>query len=96
MSVYDEDMKTWEDAKDACSDRTNWNYDISYNNQNTLLVSINSAEENDELFSELDTYGADSSWIGLSWNGTYLFNTLHSKTQQKCVVLKNFTNLHNL
>ena len=86
MSVYDEDMKTWEDAKDACSDRTNWNYDISYNNQNTLLVSINSAEENDELFSELDTYGADSSWIGLSWNGTYLFNTLHSKTQQKCVV----------
>ena len=74
ISVYDEDMLTWEDAKDACSDRTNWDYNINYNNQNTMLVSINSVEENDALFNEMNDYGADASWIGLSWNRKYLYN----------------------
>jgi len=76
LSMYDEDMKTWEDAKDACSDRMNWNYNVDYNNENTMLVSINSQEENDDLWNTLFTWGADSAWIGLSWNldGSWSWN----------------------
>ena len=72
--MYDEDMKTWEDAKDACSNRTNWNYNVDYNNENTMLVAIDSQEENDDLWNMLSEWGGDSAWIGLSWNCKYKVN----------------------
>ena len=87
LSMYDEDMKTWEDAKDACSNRTNWNYQVNYNNENTLLVAIDSQEENDDLWNTLSEWGADSAWIGLSWNCKYkaYFNKGNEGTITSCL-----------
>ena len=90
LSMYDEDMKTWEDAKDACSNRTNWNYQVNYNNENTLLVAIDSQEENDDLWNTLNEWGADSAWIGLSWNCKYkaYFNKGNEGTRFKYHIYK--------
>ena len=80
ISSNDGDMLSWEDARDACSDRMNWDYNVNYNNENTMLVSINSDEENDELFNQLYESGAASSWIGLSWNCKELIILMTLKT----------------
>ena len=53
----------------ACSDMTNWDYDVDYNSQNTNLISISSEDENDQLYEQLNDLGIESAWIGLSWTG---------------------------
>ena len=70
VSYYD-DMLSRDDATSACDAMMNWDYDVDYNSQNTELVSINSDDENDQLFSEMYAQGILSAWIGLSWNGKY-------------------------
>ena len=70
-----DDTMSWYDAMATCSEMLNWDYNIEYNSENTQLVSINSQDENDQLFDQVSIFGIESVWIGLSWNG---------KTNNKC------------
>ena len=65
----DDDITTWDDAGAQCDSMMNWDYDVDYTSQNTHLVSINSQDENDQLFQQLNYMAIESVWIGLSWNG---------------------------
>ena len=67
-SVYD-DTLSWDDATQACNDMMNWGYNVDYNSRNTQLVSINSDDENDQLYYQLNDLSIQYAWIGLSWNG---------------------------
>ena len=68
-SPYEYDMLSRDDATAACDGMMDWDYDVDYNSENTKLVSINSDDENDELYSLLIGLDIDSAWIGLSGDG---------------------------
>ena len=71
ISDFD-DYQSWEDALDACGAMINYGYDVSYTSDNTGLVSIDSNNENNELFNQLISKEIESAWIGLSWSGKFL------------------------
>ena len=65
----DKNVTTWDDAFSQCNDMMKWDYNVDYTLENTQLVSINSEDENDQLFQQLYDMNIQSVWIGLSWNG---------------------------
>ena len=64
-----DDYQGWDDASDVCGDMIDYGYDVEYTSENTGLVSIETNNENNELFDEMTSYGIESAWIGLSWSG---------------------------
>ena len=67
ISDFD-DYKSWNDAYNACEAMIECdNYDIDCKSDNSGLVSINSNQENNELYDQLSSAGMNAAWIGLSY-----------------------------
>ena len=75
----DENVNTWDDASGFCDTMMNPNYNVDYNLENTKLASIDSDDENDQLFQQLYTMGIQSAWIGLSYSGEKLYSYKKNK-----------------
>ena len=67
----DDDVNTWDDAMEYCDSMMNYNYDVDYTSDNTKLATINSDDENDQLFEQMYSSDIQSAWIGLSWSGKH-------------------------
>jgi hypothetical protein len=59
---------SWKDASSLCNNMMNWNYEVDYTSMNTQLVSIDSQEENNDLYDYMTSANIQSAWIGLSWS----------------------------
>ena len=76
ISDFD-DYQSWDDAFDSCDGMIDYSYNVDYNSDNTGLVSINSNQENNELFDQLTSIEIESAWIGLSWSGKQVENNIY-------------------
>ena len=68
ISSYD-DYQSWDDALTICDGMIDYGYNVDYTPENTKLVSMNSNNENNQLFNQLSSLQIESAWIGLSWSG---------------------------
>ena len=73
LITMSDNVTTWDGAVDYCDSMMNWDYDVDYNSQNTQLATINSDDENDQLFNELFSFDVQSAWIGLGYSGKLSF-----------------------
>ena len=68
----DDEVNTWNEAMDYCDSKMSYDYSVDYNTDNTKLATIDSDDENDQLFQQMYDNDVQSAWIGLSWNGKYV------------------------
>ena len=66
-----EDVNTWDEAMTYCDSQMSYGYSVDYNTDNTKLVTIESDDENNQLFQQLYDSDVQAAWIGLSWNGKF-------------------------
>ena len=64
-------VSSWDDASVTCDEMMNWDYDVDYNTLNCHLVTIDSNQENNNLFNKMTDLGLQSAWIGMSYTGKH-------------------------
>jgi hypothetical protein len=64
-----DDVKSWEDAYQACDDMINWDAGVEYDSLNCYLASIDSQEQHQAISKQLKHSDLQTAWIGLSWKG---------------------------
>ena len=64
-----DDLKSWEDAYQACDDMMNWEANVEYDSLNCHLLSIDSADQHTAITNRLKNSDLQSAWIGLSYTG---------------------------